>query len=191
MACTEKMTLHQIRQLRTQIRYRIILFIAGLVFSGGTAFPIEWELHIANGWISEWRWDNLFSHWIEHVYQGVQKTNLKYPFIAYGSDWLGFAHLVIAIVFIGPLRDPLRNRWVVEFGIIACVLIFPFAFVAGHVREIPIFWRFIDCTFGVIGGAILLDCNHKIKLWERQFNALLTLLTNEDIVDKPVSRNRV
>jgi hypothetical protein len=176
MACTRKITSNGIEQLRTQIRLRIVLIIAGLVFSGVTAFPIEWELQTANQWISEWQWDNLLSHWIEHTYQGVQKTNLEYPFIAYGSDWLGFAHLVIAIVFIGPLKDPIRNRWVVEFGIIACVLIFPFAFVAGHLREIPIFWRVIDCTFGIAGGVILLDCNHKIKIWERQFNALLTSL---------------
>jgi hypothetical protein len=176
MACAEEMSSKRIEQLRTQIRLRIMLVIAGLVFSGVTTFPIEWELQIADRWVSENRWDNLFSHWIEDAYRGVQKTNSAYPFIAYGSDWLGFAHLVIAIVFIGPLRDPIRNRWVVEFGIIACVLIFPFAFLAGHVREIPIFWRFIDCTFGIVGGAILFDCNHKIKLWESDFNALLTSL---------------
>ena len=170
------MTSNQIEQLRTQIRFRIVLIIAGLVFSGLTAFPIEMELQIANQWISEWRWDNLFSRWIQLAYQGIQKTNSEHPFIAYGSDWLGFAHLVIAIVFIGPLKDPIRNRWVVEFGIIACVLIFPFAFVAGHLREIPVFWRFVDCTFGIVGGAILFDCNHKIKLWENHFNKLLTSL---------------
>jgi hypothetical protein len=176
MAFAREMSSNHIEQLRTQIRLRIVLIIAGLVFSGLTAFPIEWELQIAHTWILEYRWDNLFSHWIEDAYQGVQKTNSEYPFIAYGSDWLGFAHLVIAIVFIGPLKDPIRNRWVVEFGIIACVLIFPFAFLAGHVREIPIFWRFIDCTFGIVGCAILFDCNQKIKLWESEFNALLTSL---------------
>jgi hypothetical protein len=176
MACAKEMSSTRIEKLRTQIRLRIVLIIAGLVFSGVTAFPIEWELQIADSWISEYGWDNLFSNWIEDAYQGVQKTNSEYPFIAYGSDWLGFAHLVIAIVFIGPLRDPIRNRWVVEFGIIACVLIFPFAFLAGHLREIPIFWRFIDCTFGIVGGAILFDCNQKIKLWESEFNALLTSL---------------
>jgi hypothetical protein len=176
MVSTKKMTSSQIEQLRTQIRLRIVLIIVGLVLSGVTAFPIEWELQIAYEWTSEWRWDNPISHWIEHAYQGMQKTNSEYPFIAYGSDWMGFAHLVIAVVFIGPLKDPIRNRWVVEFGIVACALIFPFAFVAGHLREIPIFWRLIDCTFGIVAGAILLDCNHKIKSWERQFNALLTSL---------------
>ena len=35
--------------------------------------------------------------------------------------------LVIAIVFIGPLRDPVKNVWVVEFGMIACALVVPFS----------------------------------------------------------------
>ncbi|HTE00618.1 MAG TPA: hypothetical protein VK668_15100, partial [Mucilaginibacter sp.] len=37
------------------------------------------------------------------------------------------------------------------FGMIACVMIFPLAFIAGPVRGIPIYWRFIDCSFGIIG----------------------------------------
>jgi hypothetical protein len=154
-------------KLITQIRTRVILIMIGLVFSGLTAFPIEWELHFAYERVSSWERSTDFFKWIEHVFQGVHNTNSKYPFIAYGTDWLGFAHLVIAIAFCGPLKDPLRNRWVIEFGIISCVLIFPFAFLAGHIRQIPIFWRLIDCSFGIIGGVILLDCLTKIKSLEK------------------------
>ena len=68
-----------------------------------------------------------------------------------GFDWLAFAHVVIAILFIGVLRDPVRNIWVVEFGMIACILILPFAFVMGHERGIPLWWQLIDCSFGVFG----------------------------------------
>ncbi|SCF41963.1 hypothetical protein [Micromonospora mirobrigensis] len=32
----------------------------------------------------------------------------------YGTDWLAFAHLVLAVAFWGPLRDPVRNVWVVQ-----------------------------------------------------------------------------
>ncbi|MDB6032636.1 MAG: hypothetical protein JWM16_2974, partial [Verrucomicrobiales bacterium] len=32
---------------------------------------------------------------------------------------------------------------------IACVAIIPYAFVFGAVRQIPIWWRLIDCSFGV------------------------------------------
>ena len=154
-------------RLVTQVRTRVILIIIGLVFSGLTAFPIEWELNYAHEWVAAWKQHTAFSRWIELVFRGVHNTNFAYPFIAYGSDWLGFAHLVIAIAFLGPLKDPVRNRWVIEFGIISCFLIFPFAFLAGHIRQIPIFWRLIDCSFGLVGGVILWDCLLKIKTLEK------------------------
>jgi hypothetical protein len=91
------------------------------------------------------------SHWLAKVREGVVATNVKYPFIAYGTDWLAFAHFVIAIVFIGPLCNPVRNIWVIEFGIIACILVVPFALIAGSFRGIPVGWRMIDCCFGAIG----------------------------------------
>lgn len=72
--------------------------------------------------------------------------------MAYGTDWLAFAHLVIAVAFIGPYRDPVRNSWVVTFGIIACIGIIPLALIAGAVRGIPLYWRLIDCSFGVFGA---------------------------------------
>lgn len=154
-------------KLMTRIRTRIILVMIGLVFSGLTAFPIEWELHFAYESVASWEQSTAFSKWIEYVFQGVHSTNIKYPFISYGTDWLGFAHLVIAIAFWGPLKNPLQNRWVIEFGIISCVLIFPFAFLAGQIREIPIFWRLIDCSFGIVGGVVLWDCLTKIKSLEK------------------------
>jgi hypothetical protein len=69
----------------------------------------------------------------------------------YGTDWLAFAHIVIAIAFIGPLRDPVKNVWVVQFGMIACVLVIPTALICGQIRGVPFYWRLIDCSFGVIG----------------------------------------
>jgi hypothetical protein len=154
-------------KLITQIKARVIIIMASLVFSGLTAFPIEWELHYAYECVTSWNQSTAFSRWIELVFRGVHDTNVAYPFIAYGSDWLGFAHLVIAIAFCGPLKDPVRNRWVIEFGIISCLLIFPFAFFAGHIRQIPIFWRLIDCSFGIIGGVILWNCLLKIRALEK------------------------
>jgi hypothetical protein len=74
----------------------------------------------------------------------------------YGTDWLAFGHFVIAIAFIGPMRDPVRNIWVIHFGIIACLLIIPYAFIFGAIRGIPIWWRLIDCSFGIFGVIPLL-----------------------------------
>ena len=50
-----------------------------------------------------------------------------------------------------PVRDPVKNIWVIEFGLIACVLVLPLALICGPIRGIPFFWRLIDCSFGVIG----------------------------------------
>lgn len=161
------MKLSEYDHLKKRIRLLIILFIGGLVFSGLTAFPIEWELRIAHTWIQQCGCSNAVTEWIERAHAGVTDTNARYPFISYGTDWLAFAHLVIAIAFIGPLRDPVRNIWVVEFGIIACLCIFPLATIAGAVRGIPVYWRILDCMFGVVGGLLLAACYSRIKKLER------------------------
>lgn len=154
-------------KLQGQIKVLILLFIVGLVISGLTAFPIEWQLSLAHQWIQDEQWDNVFATWIALTYDGVRETNATYPFISYGTDWLGFAHLVIAIAFIGPLQDPIKNSWVIEFGLIACLAIFPFAFIAGQIRGIPLYWRLMDCMFGIIGGLLLWRCHIKIKQLEK------------------------
>ncbi|MBL7733655.1 MAG: hypothetical protein JNM88_20965, partial [Chitinophagaceae bacterium] len=77
-----------------------------------------------------------------------------------------FAHFVLALLFIGPLRDPVRNKWVIEFGLIACALIIPFALVAGHFRDIPFWWQLVDCSFGVIGFIPLTICLREINYLE-------------------------
>lgn len=69
----------------------------------------------------------------------------------YGYDWLAFGHFAIAVIFLGSIRDPLRNRWIVEAGMIACMLVIPYAIVFGQIRGIPIFWRVIDTLFGIVG----------------------------------------
>jgi len=106
---------------------------------------------------------NSFTDWISHIHIGVKSMNSQYPFLAYGTDWLAFAHFMIAIVFMGAVRNPIKNIWVIEFGLIACVSIFPFSFIAGAIREIPIYWRLIDCSFGLFGGLILWRCHSLTK----------------------------
>lgn len=154
-------------KLKKQIRFRVVLFMTGLVVSGLTAFPIEWQLEQAHYLISDWELNNQLTQWLELAYQGMQETNTSYPFIAYGTDWLGFAHLIIAVAFVGPLQDPVRNRWIFEFGLIACFTIFPFALIAGQARGIPFFWQLIDCSFGVVGSLILWSAYIRTKALER------------------------
>ncbi len=56
----------------------------------------------------------------------------------------------------GAIRDPVHNIWIFAFGMIACVLVVPYAFVFGATRGIPIWWRLIDCSFGILGAIPLL-----------------------------------
>ena len=151
------------------------IFIIGLVLSGITAFPLQSEL----GWlISILRANALRSmaesthllSWIEQVNQAVRMTNAQYPFLAYGTDWLAFAHLVIAIAFNGPYIDPVRNKWVFTFGLIACAGVIPLALIAGHFRGIPIAWRLVDCSFGFFGSVPLLLCRRSIRALEREID---------------------
>ena len=83
--------------------------------------------------------------------EALRETYAKYPFMAYGTDWLAFAHIVIALFFIGPFVRPEGNRWVIAAGMIACGLVVVLALICGPIRGIPFFWRLIDCSFGVFG----------------------------------------
>ncbi|MGD8627352.1 MAG: hypothetical protein PVF47_10620 [Anaerolineae bacterium] len=141
--------------LRRRIRYFLVFFVAALTVSGLTAFPIKWEADIlvrllGPGTFVQGLWPAL-ADWIGYVQQGISQVHERYPFLFYGTDWLAFAHIVIAVAFWGPLRDPVRNVWVVEWAMIACLLVFPLALIMGPVRGIPFFWRLFDCAFGLFG----------------------------------------
>jgi len=143
-----------------RIRTLLGFFIFVLIVSGVTAVPLETELKLVGSWFTG---DSSTAQWFHRVRDALIDTNAKYPFLAYGTDWLAFAHLAIAILFIGPLRDPIKNIWVIEFGMITCALIVPFALIMGGLRGIPFGWRLIDCSFGVFGIVPLWLCRRWIK----------------------------
>jgi hypothetical protein len=143
----------------------ILFFIIALIISGATAIPVETELSFL---LSFFSLNSPISIWLQKVYDAFHEVNTTYPFLAYGYDWLAFAHFVLAILFIGPLKDPVKNKWVIEFAMIASILIIPFAFIAGSFRQIPLGWRLIDCSFGVLGLIPLWICKKKIELLEIQ-----------------------
>jgi hypothetical protein len=156
-----------------RIHFWLAVFIAGLVLSGVTAFPLQSELGLLvyllhTSWLRSLAESTRLLPWIERVDEGISATNGRYPFLAYGTDWLAFAHLVIAIAFIGPWVDPVRNKWVITFGLIACAGVIPLALIAGSIRGIPFQWRLVDCSFGVLGSVPLLICRRSIAALERQ-----------------------
>ena len=143
------------------------VFIVGLLIGGATAIPLEWGANMANNFVGngtrmEKIWPE-FADWISLAHQGIREMYGKYPFLTYGNDWLAFGHFMIAIAFVGVFKSPARNRWVVDFGLIACVLVIPYAMIFGAIRGIPLFWRVIDSLFGVIGFIPLWIIRAKIK----------------------------
>jgi hypothetical protein len=141
--------------LQRRIRFLLIFFILVLIVAGLTAIPLRWELELLNQWLgsdsSIAQFLPALAGWISRVNHSVQNGYGQYPLLAYGTDWLAFAHIVIAVAFIGPLLDPIKNIWVIEFGMIACILIMPWALIFGVIRGIPLFWTLIDMSFGAIG----------------------------------------
>ena len=138
------------------------LFILGLVISGATAIPLVPELD----WLVKsfpTSPGSTISEWLDRVRTSLHTVQDHHPFLFYGTDWLAFGHFAIAIAFIGALRDPVRNKWLFDFGLIACALVLPYALVFGALRGIPLWWRLIDCSFGLVGAVPLALC----RKWTR------------------------
>ena len=166
------------QQFRRRITLLTWLFIVALVFSGATAIPLRGELDWLVGSTGarelveaptstpapEW------AVWLVKVQAALEETHASHPLLFYGTDWLAFGHFVIAIAFVGALRNPVRNRWLFDFGLIACVLVIPYALVFGTIRGIPIWWRLIDSSFGVCGFIPLWIC----RKWVMELEQLVS-----------------
>jgi hypothetical protein len=151
--------------LLKKIRLLIVFFIVALILSGVTAFPVETELR----WLLKHKQmiPGFAQQWLSNVYDALLETNTKHPMLAYGYDWLAFAHIVIAMAFIGPLKHPVKNKWIIDWAILACFAVIPLAFIAGPIRHIPFFHILIDCSFGIIGLIPLFICRKWINQLER------------------------
>jgi hypothetical protein len=157
------------QQRLRRIRLWLYVVVAGLVVSGATAFPLQIETGYLLRMLTP-----VAAHvpgivtWIARVHQGLTDTGSRYPFIAYGTDWLAYAHLTIAVAFWGPLKDPVRNVWVVQFGMLACIGIVPLALICGPLRGIPWPWTLLDISFGVFGFLPLAAAHRHIRVLQKQ-----------------------
>lgn len=135
--------------------------MAGLLLNGISAIPLISELKILLS-----KPDVLpqfLRNWWMYVNKGVNDTTRFYPFMRYGFDWLAFAHLLIAIAFIGPLKDPIKNEWVIRWGMIASALSVIMALGWERLRGIPLWWSCIDAAIAIVAFIVLWLCNHWIK----------------------------
>lgn len=146
------------RRQTAVIRICLIIVIIGLVISGVTAFPLREELLFGRDLLNDSGLGATFpelAFWVQRVAEGLDATGNAYPFIAYGTDWLAFAHLAIAVAFIGPIANPIRNVWVTIWGLIMCAGIIPLALIAGAIRGLPIGWQLGDIAFGLVAAVPL------------------------------------
>lgn len=144
---------HQKEKL-TRPRLMLAIVSFGLFMSGVTIWPAIWELGLAVDLL----WGpgeptGTLHRFIVETIAALEMLVAEYPFLLYGYDWLAFAHIVLAILFAGAIRDPVRNIWVIQFGIICCVLVPVLAGVFIPIRGLPSFWFWIDFAFAP-GAAI-------------------------------------
>ncbi len=130
----------------TKIRMAISVFMALLILSGITAFPLRTETDFLIAHKNSF--PEPLANWIQTVYDAVRQTP---DVVLYGTDWLAFAHIIIALFFIPVYINPVRYKANLLVAITACGAVFILAFVCGPVRGIPFFHQLIDCAFGFIG----------------------------------------
>jgi hypothetical protein len=150
--------------------------MAGLVLSGATAIPIPTQLEAGVGLLGEdlragGALPERISTWLRTLRDGIRATEARAPFMFYGTDWLAFGHFAIALAFVGALRDPVRNRWLYQFGMLACAAVPVWAFIFGPLRGIPAWWRVIDALFGVVGFVPMWLCHRWTGRLEEQGRA--------------------
>lgn len=140
------------------IRLHLVLFILALLFSGVTAFPLRAEIAFLVAH-DDW-FPSCVRPWLKHVSQALYATP---DLVLYGTDWLAFAHIVIALFFIPVCQRPLQHKANIYIGMWACLLVFPLALIFGPLRGIPLFHRLIDCAFGLFGFLYLYYILKKIN----------------------------
>lgn len=136
----------------------LTVFIILLALSGITAFPIRNEIKFLVDHISSF--PPFFQDWIMQLSLSIQQTP---DVMLYGTDWLAFAHIIIALFFIPVFIDPVKYKINIQIGMIACLLVFPLAFICGPIRDIPFFHQLIDCSFGLIGITFLYYVHSRIN----------------------------
>ncbi len=129
-------------------KWMLGLVAVGLFLSGVTVWPAAWELRTAMRLV----WGDREATGVLHAFllqvlQAIDSISANYPFMFYGYDWLAFAHVVLAILFAGAIRDPVRNIWIVQCGLIMCALVPVLAGICIPLRGIPLFWFWFDFAF--------------------------------------------
>lgn len=141
----------------------------GLFISGVTVWPAIAEMEFLVGliWGDSAPEGRLHSFAVEAI-DAMKYVDEHHPYLLYGYDWLAFAHICLAILFAGAARDPVRNKWVVQCGLIMCLLIPVLAGICIPIRGIPIIWVLVDAAFAPAAGLPLFIALKDIKKAEKE-----------------------
>jgi hypothetical protein len=140
------------------------MFVLLLVLSGVTAFPVRTEIDFLVRHLGTF--PMFMQTWILQLKNVIDSTP---DIILYGTDWLAFAHIIIAMFFVPVFVNPVKHKTNIVIGMVACVAVFPLAFICGPVRGIPFFHQLIDCAFGVGGILLLFYVHRKIAVLEKRY----------------------
>jgi hypothetical protein len=140
------------------------LVVFGLLVSGITIWPAIPELQA----IEKVVWGDteptgVLHTFVRHAIEGLEDVQSNYPFMLYAHDWLAYAHIVLAILFAGAIPNPVRNVWIVQCGLIMCILIPVLAGICIPIRGLPWQWFLIDCAFAPAAGVPLWIALRDIK----------------------------
>jgi len=145
-------------------KWMLAIVAFGLFVSGVTVWPAVPELKLAVSII----WGDAaptgeLHRFILQAIEGLEYVGANYSFMLYAHDWLAYAHIMLAILFAGAIRDPVRNIWIVQCGLIMCVLIPVLGIIAIPIRGLPLFWFWIDLAFAPGAGLPLWIALRDIK----------------------------
>ncbi|MCP4343970.1 MAG: hypothetical protein GY795_00405 [Desulfobacterales bacterium] len=154
---------------RAKLMLGIVAF--GLLISGITVWPaipgLKFAVHIAWG---DTEPTGVLHSFVLQAIEGLESVESEYPFMLYAHDWLAFAHIVLAILFAGAIRDPVRNKWIIQCGLIMCALVPVLAGICIPIRGLPLQWFWIDFSFAPAAAVPLWIALRNIRLIEAETN---------------------
>ena len=127
----------------------LVIVAFGLFVSGVTIWPWDIELSFAISALQAIAGPEPLIQLLQDIQQDMRLLEQSNSFVLYVADWLAFAHLVLAVLFLMALKNPIRNVLVVRFGILCSLSVPVLAITCIPMRGIPLFWVLIDSSFAL------------------------------------------
>jgi hypothetical protein len=153
----------------TRAKWMLGPVAAGLLASGVTVRPAVAELKavVRCVWGTQAAAGELHGFLLRAI-AGLEDMQARYPFMLYAHDWLAFAHIMLAVLFAGAIRDPVRNKWTVQCGLIMCACVPVLAGICVPIRGIPGWWFWVDFSFAPVAALLLWTAYRDIRCLEQK-----------------------